>query len=54
VAGESVFSPPVFRGAVLPMLRGTYKGGRGLELHPDIRYGNLYHWLLDDEYFMRY
>ncbi|MCB0865629.1 MAG: DUF3800 domain-containing protein [Solirubrobacterales bacterium] len=56
VAGEETFSPPVFEQAILPMLREDYgcKGGRGLKIHPDFRYGNLYHWLLGDEYWVRY
>jgi len=38
------------------LLREDYgcKGGRGLKIHPDLRYGNLYHWLLGDEAFVRY
>jgi hypothetical protein len=38
------------------MLRSDYGcvGGRGLKIHPDLRYGNLYHGLLDDEMFVRF
>jgi hypothetical protein len=56
VAGEPRWSPPVFRDGVLPMLREDYgrKGGCGLKIHPDMRYGNLYHWLLGDTQFVRY
>jgi hypothetical protein len=56
VGGESVYSPKVFKEGVLPLLREDYlvKGGRGLKIHPDFRYGNLYHWLLGDEMFVRY
>ena len=56
VAGERNWSPTVFREAVLPILRQDYgrKGGCGLKLHPDFRYANLYHWLLDDKSFVRY
>jgi hypothetical protein len=28
-------------------------GGLGLKLHPDLRYVNLYYWLLGDEYYWR-
>jgi hypothetical protein len=56
VAGENKWSPLIFRDGVLPMLRSDYGcvGGRGLKIHPDLRYGNLYHWLLDDEMFVRF
>lgn len=51
VSGESNWSPPVFQGGILPLLREVSgcKGGRGLKIHPDFRYGNLYHWLLGDK-----
>lgn len=56
VAGEDKWSPLIFREGVLPLLRFDYGciGGRGLKIHPDLRYGNLYHWLLGDEMFVRY
>jgi hypothetical protein len=56
VAGEARYAPRIFRDGILPMLRSDYGcvGGRGLKIHPDLRYGNLYHWLLDDEVFVRY
>jgi len=56
VAGEPRYSPKIFTAGVLPLLRKEYDctGGRGLKLHPDFRYRNLYHWLLGDEYFVRY
>jgi hypothetical protein len=55
VAGESNWSPDVFRGGVLPLIRedSGRKGGCGLKIHPDRRYGNLYHWLLEDKTFWR-
>ena len=55
VGGESNWSPPVFTRGVLPMLReeSGYRGGRGLKIHPDFRYGNLYHWLLGDTHIWR-
>ena len=54
VAGEAQYSPRIFE-AIKPMLRrdGARVGGVGLKLHPDFRYGNLYHWLLDDEWITR-
>lgn len=51
VAGESRYAPPIFREAVRPILRGG--GGVGLKIHPDGRYANLYHWLLDDPYHLK-
>lgn len=56
VAGERKWAPLIFRDGVLPLLRSDYGcvGGRGLKIHPDMRYGNLYHWLLGDEDFVRY
>lgn len=56
VAGEARWAPKIFREGVLPLLRSDNGcvGGRGLKLHPDLRYGNLYHWLLDDERFVRH
>jgi uncharacterized protein DUF3800 len=56
VAGEARFSPRIFTNGVLPLLREEHActGGRGLKLHPDFRYRNLYHWLLGDERFVRY
>lgn len=50
VSGESRWSPPVFD-EIRPMLRrGTYAniGGTGVKIHPDLKFGNLYHWLLGD------
>jgi hypothetical protein len=56
VAGEPRYAPRVFRDGVLPLLREDFdrRGGCGLKLHPDFRYGNLYHWLLGDTHFVRY
>jgi len=55
VAGESRFSPPVFE-FVKPLLfsEGDRIGGIGLKIHPDLKYANLYHWLLGDEYLIRF
>jgi hypothetical protein len=56
VSGETNWSPKVFKEGVLPLLREEFgrKGGCGLKIHPDFRYGNLYHWLLGDEEFFRF
>lgn len=56
VAGEDKWAPLIFREGVLPLLRSDYGciGGRGLKIHPDLRCGNLYHWLLGDDSFVRY
>ena len=54
VAGEQRYAPPVFA-AIRPLLReeSGRRGGVGLKLHPDLRYVNLYYWLLGDEYYWR-
>lgn len=56
VAGEGKYAPKVFQSGVLPLLRSDFGcvGGRGLKLHPDYSYRNLYHWLLGDEMFVRF
>jgi hypothetical protein len=56
VGGESKWSRPVFNDGIRPLLREEYgrRGGCGLKIHPDLRYGNLYHWLLGDDDFVRY
>lgn len=56
IAGETKYSATVFEQGILPLLREDFgcKGGRGLKIHPDKRYGNLYHWLLGDRHFVRY
>lgn len=53
-SGESDHSPPVFD-AIKQLLRSDGKriGGIGLKIHPDFKYGNLYHWLLGDSHFWR-
>jgi len=55
VAGNVRWSRKVFCEGVLPLLREDYgrKGGCGLKIHPDRRYGNLYHWLLGDTHHVR-
>ena len=54
VSGEDLWSPQTFR-HILPLIRSEWdrKGGCGLKLHPDMRYVNLYHWLLEDKFFTR-
>lgn len=55
VAGEDTYAPAVFP-AILAMAHRDYDsvGGRGIKIHPDYRYRNLYHWLLGDADFVRY
>jgi len=50
VAGEHKFSPFVFD-MVKPLFRRDAGriGGVGLKIHPDLRYANLYHWLVGDD-----
>jgi hypothetical protein len=55
VSGEDRYSPMVFSEGVRPLLREEQGrcGGYGLKIHPDLRYGNLYHWLLGDSEILR-
>ena len=48
VGGEGDRSPALFDQHIKPMLRSEQGriGGVGLKLHADLRYANLYHWLL--------
>ena len=54
VAGEAKYAPPVFE-HIKPLLdrQRNRIGGFGLKLHPDYRYANLYHWLVEDTHFWR-
>lgn len=55
VSGEARYSPATFE-LIKPILRRSTRGhvgGTGLKIHPDIRYVNLYHWLLGDDYYVR-
>ncbi len=56
VGGEDRYSPPLFEPYIKPLLRsdGGRIGGVGLKIHPDLRYGNLYHWLVGDEYLKKH
>lgn len=49
VAGEEIYSVPIFQ-SIRPLLRERdgICGGRGLKIHPDFNYQNLYHWILGD------
>jgi hypothetical protein len=49
VSGEDRYSPAIFD-VLRPMLFSELSriGGVGLKIHPDLVYGNLYHWLLGD------
>lgn len=40
---------------VLPLLKPLdgRRGGASVKIHPDFKYANLYHWLLEDEYLKR-
>jgi hypothetical protein len=55
ISGEDRHSPEVFSEGVLPLLSEKFgrRGGCGLKIHPDYRYGNLYHWLLGDSDFVK-
>jgi hypothetical protein len=54
IAGEHRHSEEVFA-LVKPLFRnsGDRVGGVGVKIHPDLVYGNLYHWLLGDSYIPR-
>lgn len=54
VSGEERFAPAVFA-HVAPLLRSDSGrvGGVGVKIHPDLRYVNLYHWLLGDTFFKK-
>lgn len=55
VAGGDAYASSLF-GRVLDLMPCTskgVKGGLGLKIHPSLRYRNLYHWVLDDDYFVR-
>lgn len=53
VGGEGKYAPPLFENHIKPILRSERGriGGVGLKLHADLRYANLYHWLLGDTHF---
>lgn len=51
ISGESSWAPTTFK-HIKPLLSewmGSI-GGAGVKIHPDYRYANLYHWLLDDSH----
>ena len=55
VSGENRYSPPVFD-HIRPLLGRGYLGtcgGSGFKIHPDLKYVNLYHWLLGDTIFWK-
>lgn len=54
IAGERTYSPAIFE-HIKPLLRRNSgrTGGVGMKLYPDVKYANLYHWLLEDSHFWR-
>jgi hypothetical protein len=54
LAGENRFSPEIFK-FIKPLFRKEFSriGGVGFKIHPDMRYKNLYYWLLGDEFLKR-
>jgi len=49
VAGSIEYATPVFEHIKPLFLSDSGRiGGIGVKIHPDFRYTNLYHWLLDD------
>jgi Protein of unknown function (DUF3800) len=55
VGGEAKYSPPIFTDCIKPLLREEQNrvGGVGLKLHADLRYVNLYHWLIEDSHYVK-
>jgi len=54
VAGEHTHSPEIFEFLKPIFHRDLGRiGGVGVKLHPDLRYANLYHWLLGDSHWYK-
>jgi hypothetical protein len=54
VSGENNFAPLIFPEVRKLMVSSLGRvGGYGLKIHPDVRYRNLYHWLVGDTHFVR-
>ena len=54
VTGESNFAPALFPHLSPLFIRESGRtGGVGVKLHPFLKYGNFYHWLFGDEYYVR-
>jgi hypothetical protein len=49
IAGEKTYSPLLFA-RILPLYfkDSDRRGGVSAKLHPDLVFGNLYHWLFED------
>lgn len=55
VGGEDIYSPPIMSKLKTLFHRELGRiGGVGVKIHPDFRYGNLYHWVFGDTSFVRY
>jgi hypothetical protein len=54
VSGEGTYSPATVK-LVRPLLHSDSGriGGVGLKIHPDLKYVNLYHWLVGDSHYWR-
>jgi hypothetical protein len=54
VSGEQTYAPAIFE-AIRPLLDRDMGrvGGIGVKIHPDYRYANLYHWVLQDSDFCK-
>jgi len=54
VGGEERYSPPIMEKLKTLFHRELGRvGGVGVKIHPDYKYGNLYHWILGDGVFVR-
>lgn len=51
ICGETNYSHDIFD-KIRPILAGG--AGYGLKIHPDFKYVNLYHWILNEEYYWRF
>jgi hypothetical protein len=55
VAGQDEFSPPIFDTVKQLLVNENGRiGGFGLKIHPDMKYANLYHWLVGDSHFWKH
>lgn len=55
VGGEERYTPPIMGKLKTLFHRELGRvGGVGVKIHPDYKYGNLYHWVLGDRDFVRF
>ena len=55
VSGESQYPLPVFESVMKLFDQSAGRiGGYGLKIHPDFKYANLYHWIVEDTHFWKH